>query len=182
MTTVHLKQTPGWFYNTYKALPNVQQASDDTKKGIHKIVWEDKTNSYRTIKSVGNLAGPLLFGLFNPTSLSMFSWITPGLAAIATGVGAIPHEVLFKLTTKPFKGSTESPAFKRIVALAGNSALEATVLMVISTLAQDYLYIPRYVSYPALGVTCALLKVNLNLYALTWPAKPKIDVKISVAK
>lgn len=179
MTTVYLKKAPGWFYNSYESSDD-SQSTKLVKKGITKQVWSDKKGIYQQIKSIGNLAGPILASWVNPTSFSAYSWIGPGIAALTTAICLIPHEAVFSV--RPDISERGKP-LKQVAALAGNSMLEATMMMVISTLARDYLYVPRYMSYSALAGSALVFKAGVNLYHLTWPTDlPNVKVKVEAAK
>jgi len=175
MTTISLERISNWYGNSYVSSSR-KQNSQDVKTAISKMHWEDKIGTYRTVKNVVNFAAPLLASLVNRTTFSAFSWVTPGITAATTLTFLIPHEIAFYFHSA--SGNYGNP-LKRMAALAGNSALEATSLLVISTLARDYLYIPRYVAYPILSGTWAVAKGNLNFYILSWPVHPDIDVKIA---
>ena len=139
-------------------------------------MWEDKTDSYRKIKGIGNVVGPALasrvVSLVNLTSA--YSWVTPPVAAITTFIFALPHEVLFKCNSYL---SDSGSSLKNVAVLSFNSAVEAGIMMVCSTLAQDYLYIPRWVTYSTLGLASWYFKANLNLYESSWPETVNAKVK-----
>jgi len=180
MKTVFLEKTTSFLGHTYVGTnTKKKQIPEDVQNAISKMHWMDKIGSYRTIKNVAIFSGPLFAALFNPTSFSAFSWVTPGITAITTCSLLIPHEMSFYLRS----GVSENDnPLKRMAALAGNAALETSVLMVISTLARDYLYIPRYVSYPLLSGVFALGKGNISLYTLAWPEQKEMDIKITSEK
>lgn len=165
---VNLKHA-GWFYNTYKG----------EEAAIERKVWEDKNESYRKIKGIGNFVGPALaarvasYVEFTYIE-SMYSWVTPAIAAAATLTCALPHEVLFKCNSYV---SDSGSSLKNVAVLSFNAAVEASIMMVFSTLAQDYLRIPRWVTYSTLGIASTYFKANLNLYASSWPETATAKVK-----